>query len=66
MTTPLTWLLAGFLAALFLVSGALLDGPDELQLQEATAHDLADARAHARDLAQAHARQQAGTPTITH
>lgn len=65
MTSPITWILAGFLAALFLVSGALLDGPDELQLQEATAHDLADARAHARDLAQDHARQQAGTPITT-
>ena len=65
MTSPITWILAGFLAALLLVSGAVLDGPDELQLQEAAALDLADARAHARDLAQDHARQQAGTPTTT-
>lgn len=65
MNSPITWLLSGFLAALFLVSGALLDGPDDLQMLEATAHDLADARAHARDLAQEHARQQAGTPTTT-
>lgn len=65
MNTPITWIIAGFLAAIVLTSGALLDGPDELQLQEATTLDLADARAHARELAENHVRQQAGAPTTT-
>lgn len=65
MNTPITWIIAGFLAAIVLTSGAVLDGPDEQQLQEAATLDLADAQTHARELAQDHARQQAGAPTTT-